>query len=310
MESLLFVSAEDDPEPWRAALTGAFPDLAFRVWPDELEPRQGLAFALVWKPPAGLLATLPDLRAVLSLGAGVDHILEDPALPDVPLIRLEDAGMAEQMVEYGVYAALHYHRRMDIYGRRQEAGAWRKDPGVSAADRTVGVLGLGVLGGAVARALVDLGFQVRGWSRRPRSMAGIEMFSGPDDLPAFLGGAEILINLLPLTPSTTGLLDAARLAALPPGACLVNMARGAHVVEADLLAALDSGHLRGAMLDVFETEPLPPENPLWRHEAVIVTPHVAAQTIASAAKAQVIEALARLRRGEPPPGLVDREAGY
>ena len=308
--SLMFYSPIDDPGPWREALGAALPDLEFRVWPDD-GPLDNVHYTLVWKPPIGWHRQFPDLRAILSLGAGVDAIVADPDLPpDVPIARLRDAGMAQQMAEYALYGALHFHRRMDEYARQQVGSVWQPLAPKLIGERGVGVMGLGVLGSAAAAMLARTGFKVAGWSRTRHQLDGIACWSGFEDFERFLAGSEILINFLPLTPDTLGILDAATLVLLPRGACIVNSARGAHVVEADLLAALDNGQIRGAMLDVFAEEPLPALHPLWRHPGVIVTPHVAAVTIASEAAGQVIDNLRRLRRGEAPVGVVDRAAGY
>ncbi len=308
--SLMFYSLIDDPEPWRKALAATLPDLGFRVWPDD-GPLDTVRYTLAWKPPIGWHRQFPDLRAILSLGAGVDAIVADPELPpDIPITRLRDAGMAQQMAEYALYGALHFHRHMDEYAHRQRGSVWQPLAPKLTGARGVGVMGLGVLGSAAAAMLARTGFKVTGWSRTRHALDGIDCRAGVEDFGSFLAGSEILVNFLPLTPDTVGILDAATLARLPRGACIVNPARGAHVVEFDLLAALDSGQIRGAMLDVFAVEPLPASHPLWRHPGVIVTPHVAATTIASEAAGQVIDNLRRLERGEAPLGVVDRAAGY
>ncbi|GAA0580542.1 glyoxylate/hydroxypyruvate reductase A [Caenispirillum bisanense] len=309
----IVILTQEGPEAaadYATILAAALPDLDVHVWP-ETGPRDQVLYAVVWQPPPGELGRFPNLRGIFNLGAGVDAILRDPTLPaEVPLMRLADAGMGPQMVEYCLYGVLHFHRAMDLYRRDQTAGAWTPRPFKSAADRRVGVLGLGALGSAVAQGIAGLGFKVMGWSRSPRQVEGVSTVAGRDILPRFLGRTEILVNLLPLTPETRGLINADTLAALPAGACLVNAARGAHIVEADLLAALDSGHIRGALLDAFEHEPLPADHPYRHHPAVTVTPHIAAQTIPMEACKQIVANIKRLEDGRPPLNLVDRATGY
>ncbi|MCA3131135.1 MAG: 2-hydroxyacid dehydrogenase [Betaproteobacteria bacterium] len=307
--SLVFYSLTDDPQPWREALARALPALPFHVWPQVPAP-EAVHYTLVWKPPRGWHRQFPNLRAILSLGAGVDALLEDPDLPAVPITRLVDGGLARQMAEYALYAVLHFHRRMPEYARQQRARQWRILEPNAVEDSVVGVLGLGVLGAEAARLVAAAGFPVCGWSRTPRRIPGVDGLWGEDGLAALQRRARIVVNFLPLTPATRGLLDARFFSRLQPGACLVNVARGAHLVEADLLAALDGGHLGGAMLDVFAEEPLPPGHPFWTHPRVVLTPHVAGITLAAEAAAQVIQNLRRLEAGEPPQGVVDRSAGY
>jgi glyoxylate/hydroxypyruvate reductase A len=307
---LVFYSDVDDPRPWRSALTQSIPELGFRVWPDAGQLEE-IEYALVWRPPAGMLRQLPRLKAILSLGAGVDHIFADPELPRrVPITRMVDAGLAAQMSEYALYGVLHFHRSMDRYAEQQRRGEWRQLPAMSAHERSVGVMGLGVLGGDFARKAAALGFRVLGWSRSPKELPGVATYSGIAALPDFLAQTQILVNFLPLTPQTERILDAKLFGQLPRGACLINIARGAHLVEVDLLDALASGGIAGAMLDVFAREPLPPAHPFWTHPRVIVTPHIAAQAIASLMVEQVVDNIRRVERGEAPIGLVDIERGY
>jgi glyoxylate/hydroxypyruvate reductase A len=307
---LVFYSDVDDPRPWRSALTQAIPELGFRVWPD-VGQLEEIEYALVWRPPAGMLRQLPRLKAILSLGAGVDHIFADPELPRrVPITRMVDAGLAAQMSEYALYGVLHFHRSMDRYAEQQRRGEWRQLPAVSAHERSVGVMGLGVLGGDFARKAAALGFRVLGWSRSPKELPRVATYSGIAALPDFLAQTQILVNFLPLTPQTERILDAKLFGQLPRGACLINIARGDHLVEVDLLDALASGGIAGAMLDVFAREPLPPAHPFWTHPRVIVTPHIAAQAIASLMVEQVVDNIRRIERGEAPIGLVDIERGY
>jgi glyoxylate/hydroxypyruvate reductase A len=307
--ALLFISQSEDADEWRAHLARLLPNDEFRVWP-EAGNRAQVEFLLVWRPPKGSLKGFPNLRAVLNLGAGVDAVLKDPDLPDVPLVSLKDEGLARGMAEYVVHAILHLHRDMHRFRAFQQVATWRSLPQADTTRRRVGILGFGHLGQAVARHLVPFGFPLAGWSRTPKTMAGVESFAGRDALPAFLARADILVCLAPLTAETRGIVNREMLAALPKGAYVINAARGGLLVEDDLLAALDSGHLAGAFLDVFEQEPLPAAHPFWRHPNVIVTPHVAALTLPGPGAEEVAVNIRHIRRGEAPHGLVDKRRGY
>src|SRR3954453_10773618 len=308
--AILFYSEFDDPDPWRQALLRELPNIEFRVWPRVGDTAE-IRYALVWKPPPGLLKALPNLRAILSLGAGVDGIVRDPQLPRaVPVMRLVDAGLAQQMSEYALYGVLHFHRNMHRYAEQQRASQWRALAPVAAGERTVGVMGLGVLGSDFVAKLAPLGFRVLGFSRTPRALLGVTVFHGDGGLRPFLARSEILVNFLPLTQQTERILSGQTLSWLPPGACIVNIARGGHVDEEALLAALDAGQIGGALLDVSDHEPLPATHRFWRHPRVFVTPHIAAQAIAELAVSQVIENIRRIERGDEPLGKVEVERGY
>lgn len=311
--AMLFASAVDDPDAWRAALAALEPKLELRVWP-EVGRIGDIETALVWRPEPGMLARLPALRAVFSLGAGADHIFADDSLPDVPVVRLVDPALTAQMVEYVLLAVLCRHRETARYRAFQARREWRQLPPVPAARRRVGIMGMGEIGRACAAALAGLGFAVAGWRRgtaRPDAgAAGVELYAGADGLGPFLARTDVLVCLLPLTGETAGILDAGLFARLPRGAYVVNAARGGHQNEADLLAAVDSGHLSGAWLDVCREEPPPPSSPLWRHPRVVLTPHVAGQVTAETAAAQVAENLRRLRAGAPLLEVVDPARGY
>jgi glyoxylate/hydroxypyruvate reductase A len=295
---------------WMSELGRHLPDEEVRVWPDVGAPDE-IEFALVWKHRPGELQRYPNLRGILSLGAGVEHILDDPELPEgVPVVRLVDRLLTSHMVEYVTLGVLHHHRNMPAYAARQAAGQWDPLPPADTERTTVGLLGLGVLGQAAAELLARFGFRVAGWSRTPKTLEGIACFAGDDQLADLLRQTNILVCLLPATPATVGIVDGRALALLPPGAALVSAGRGSQVVEADLLAALEMGHLAGATLDVFQEEPLPADHPLWRRPDVVVTPHVASDTIPRTAAKVIADNIGRLRAGEPPLGLVDRERGY
>jgi glyoxylate/hydroxypyruvate reductase len=284
--------------------------MAFRVWPDT-GPTDAIRYALVWRQPPGSLARLANLKAILVLGAGVDSVLSDPELPaDVPVVRLVDAGLRGPMAEYALYAVLHFQRRMADYFEQQRDAIWRPREELLARQWPVGVMGLGVIGAAVAQRVAAQGYPVAGWSRIGKPVEGVEVLAGAEGFQAFLSRTRVLVNVLPLTPQTCGILSARTFAAMPRGSYVVNIGRGGYLRDADLIAALDSGQLAGAMLDVFEQEPLPAAHPFWRHPKVIVTPHVAAPTLASESEAQVIESIRRLERGDPPIGLIDYRKGY
>lgn len=307
--TLLVQTPSEDRDDYVRALRARLPHMPVRVHADPGAP-EAIRYAVVWMPPRGLLPGLPNLRAIFNLGAGVDAILADPDLPDdVPVYRLEDAGMATQMAGWVTHGVLRCHRRFDDYAQAQAAGRWQPLTVAPAEHVTVGLMGLGVLGRAAAAALRPLGYRLRGWSRRRRAVDGVEVFAGPDCLGAFLDGLDILICLLPLTDDTRGLINRDTLARLAPGAALLNAARGQHVVEADLLAALESGHLARAVLDVCDPEPLPAGHPFWTHPRITLTPHIAAETLVEPACDQVARTIDRLERGDPPPA-VNRKAGY
>jgi glyoxylate/hydroxypyruvate reductase A len=308
--TILYYSEADPAEPWREAFARELPRFAFRVWPDS-GPLESVRYALVWKPPRGFLAQFPNLKAILALGAGVDPIPTDPALPkDVPLLRLVDVGFPAQMAEYAMYAVLHFQRRMGDIEALQRQARWNQLDPFFVRDFPVGVMGLGVIGAVVAQRFAAAGYAVAGWTRGPKQVDGIDVFAGSETFRKFLARSRVVVNALPLTPQTESVLDAAAFAAMPKGGYVVNIGRGAHVVDRDLIAALDGGQLAGAMLDVFREEPLPSSHPFWRHPKIVVTPHVAAPTIASEVQAQVIENIRRLERGDPPIGLVDIARGY
>lgn len=308
--SILAVYHPGDAALWRDLLASRLPELTVEVW----RPGDGACAAdylAVWKPPAGMFAHFPKLKTVFTLGAGVDALLANPELPaGVAVVRLLDAGMAGQMTEYCLYGVLHFHRDFDLYARQQAQGEWRNLPPPDTAARKVGILGLGVMGGALAAALTALGFKVLGWGRSPKKIAGVASFHGRDGLTMMLRQTDILVCLLPLTPETDAILDRDAFAALPQGAVLINAGRGRLVDEDALLDALDSGHLRGALLDVFRTEPLPAGHRLWSHPKVIVTPHIAAETMPGPATAQIADNIRRLEAGLKPLGLVEPGRGY
>lgn len=311
----ILVAADFSAEDWALwwpLLQAALPRERLVRERDAVPPHE-IEFALVANPPAGSLRDLPKLRLIQSLWAGVDRLLADPTLPThVPLARMVDPAMNETMAQTALWAVLSLQRGFFGYAAQQRAGLWRQQPLRRADETTVAVLGLGQMGRAVAQRLAQQRYPVCGWSRGAAAAIGngIEVLAGITALPRALAQAHIVVNLLPLTPETQGLFDAARFAHMPRGACLVNLARGAHVVEADLLAALASGQLRHAVLDVFATEPLPSAHPFWSHPAVTVLPHVAAPTDPRSAAPIAARNLIACRAGRPIEHLVDRARGY
>ena len=307
--ALLFYSADDDALAWRRALLRHVPDLDFRIWPDLGDPAE-ITMALVWLPPPGLLQGLANLEAIFSLAAGVDAMLAQPDLPDVPLCRLVDRSLTTTMSEFVLANVLYYHRDFDRFALQQAASRWALVLPEPASSRTVGVMGLGELGSDAAKVLKDQGFRVRGWSRSRRELDGIETFAGEAGLEPFLGGSEFLVTLLPLTAETEGLLDARLFAALPEQAVLIHVGRGRQLVPEDLIAALDSGRLRAALLDVTPVEPLPADDPLWRHPGIRITPHAASYALPETAALTIAANIENLRQGRPLAAVVDRARGY
>lgn len=272
-------------------------------------------YLLAWKPRQDLVDSLPSLRAIFSLGAGVDHILSLPRLPDVPIVRIVDPDLTARMTEYVVWQALHHLRLGGPYRRQQSQRRWRELRQPAAGEVTVGIMGLGIIGARAADILLRLGFKVRGWSRRRKSLAGVESFAGEAERDAFLAGTDILVSVLPLTPETTGLVDLALLQKLRRsgpfgGPIFINAGRGASHVEADIVTALQDGVLAGASLDVFADEPLAPESPLWTFDNLVITPHVAGVSSPAALVVQIAVQIEALERGAPLKNLVDRERGY
>ncbi|OZI76294.1 MULTISPECIES: 2-hydroxyacid dehydrogenase [Bordetella] len=310
MKIVFASSHEISQHEWIEPLAQALPGAEVVLWRPDL-PAQDADVAVVWTPPDALFQRERRLRAVFNLGAGVDALFRLPSLPpDMPVVRLEDAGMAVQMAEYAVWAVVRASRQFDAYVAQQGAGQWQPLPELDRAQWPVGVLGTGVMGTRVAQTLAALDYPVAGWSRSGKVPAGVEGFAGADQLPAFLARTRVLVNTLPLTPETRDIMRRDTLRQLLPGAYLVNMGRGDHLVEEDLLALLDTGHISGATLDVFRQEPLPQEHPFWRHPRVTVTPHVAALSLRRQTIAQVADKIGRFMRGEPLTGVVERDRGY
>jgi glyoxylate/hydroxypyruvate reductase A len=307
---ILLHRADGNTEPWVSDFAEALPQADVLVW------REGQAmapcdYAVLWSPPQALLPELAHVKAIFVTGAGVDGVLKySDALPDVPIVRLADAGMGMQMAEYVAYALLRYFRNFDEYEAQARAQCWKPLAAPKKAEFSVGVLGAGVLGRCVLDVLAPFGFPLRAWSRTPKDLPGVRCFDGMASLDQFLAGTRVLVCMLPLTPDTANLLDRARLSLLPKGAYLINVARGAHVAEPDLLALIKSGHIAGATLDVFRNEPLPPPHPFWDEPRITITPHISAQTLRTESVIQIAGKMRALERGEPVPDIVNRSEGY
>ncbi len=307
---LLFKSETYRWEPWRDALVALDPGLEVRLWPDWGEP-EAAEFALVWKPPRGVLKTYPNLKAIFSLGAGIDHLASDPELPrQIPLVRMVDRGLTAGMTEFVVMSVLAHHRDLLTYARQQREEVWHPLEQTPPWRRRVGIMGLGVMGTNAIAGLKPLGFELAGWSLGHKTLDGVATYHGPDGLAPFLAATEILVCMLPLTAETEGVLNAEAFAALARGAAVINLARGGHLVEEDLLAALDSGQIAGATLDVFREEPLPAGHPFWSHPRVAVTPHAASLSIPETAAEYVIQQIRKARAGQDLDNVVDLARGY
>ncbi|MFW0765979.1 2-hydroxyacid dehydrogenase [Trabulsiella odontotermitis] len=309
MSTLVFYSEFDSFDEWSALLAPYLPGVTI-CRAEMVQKTDEVHYALAWKPPRGFFAPYRNLKLLVNLGAGVDSLVGRDDLPDIPIIRLSDPDMARMMAGYVLFAVLRYARDIPAFERAQREQRWHylhpRDP----SGIRVGVLGLGELGAYTARELARQGFDVRGWSRSQKEITGIRCRSGLESLNDFLSQSDILVVMLPLTPDTTGLLSAERLAQLPPGAAFINVSRGAIVDQAALTAALRSGQIAHATLDVFDREPLPPHDPLWRMENVLITPHLASVAIPASAARQVAENIHRAARGEPVTNQVFPARGY
>lgn len=295
---------------WRHTMQTLLPEMECRDWDVPGDPNE-IDYAVVWKPPPGELARFPRLKAVFSIGAGVDHILCDSRLPEVPVIRLAGAPLAQRMREYVALHVLRCHRRQRELDLAQQAGEWRQLITPPAGERTVGVMGLGELGRAAAESLAALGFRVLGWSRTSHRVDSVDCFHGIEQWPGFLARSEILVCLLPLTPWTENILNRDTFERLPRGSYIINAGRGEHLDEADLLDALEEGQLAGAVLDVFRTEPLPARHPFWTHPRITVTPHLASLVDPETGSRLLAANIRRFIAGDPLTELrVDRERGY
>ncbi|WP_300709479.1 glyoxylate/hydroxypyruvate reductase A [Limnohabitans sp.] len=296
-----------DPTPWVQGLQQAFPEAAVSAWTPGAPQAD---HAIVWAPPQQFIDEQPGLQTLFNIGAGVDALLQLKLPSSLKVVRLDDAGMSVQMAEYVCHAVIRHFREFDGYDADTGAGKWSYRKPRSRADFAVGVMGLGVLGERVAKALQVFEFPVNGYSRSAKDLPGIRCFSGAQGLPGFLAASRVLVNLMPLTPETENILNHATLSQLPQGGYLINVARGKHLVEEALITLIDSGHMAGATLDVFRTEPLPADHPFWQHPKITVTPHTSARTLREESIAQIVGKIQALQRGDAINGVVDHQRGY
>lgn len=295
---------------WREKLQSLLPDIDCRDWEDPGD-KADIEYAVVWRPPPGGLKTFPNLKCIVSMGAGIDHVLVDPELPpNLPIIRTVGDDLRQRMREYVALHVLRFHRRLPDTEAAQQRKDWDQIITPPAPLRQVAVLGIGNMGAEVAQTLAMLGFHVHGWSRRPKDLPGITCHHGDEGLAELLPLSEILVCLLPLTPATEGILNKDLFARLPKGAAVINVGRGGHLVEEDLIPALDSGHLYGATLDVLHEEPAAEGHPFWTHPKILLTPHIASLIDPEAGAAAIAANILRFRAGEEVPDLVDLAQGY
>jgi len=308
--SIVFVCPNRDMSDWLAALHSIDPNLNIEVWP-QIRDLKDVQFVVSWDQPPHVLNQFPRLKCISSIGAGVEHLLNDSTRPvGIPLVRLVDDDLKQSMAEYVMLGVLEHFRRFPDYRRQQEQAIWELQQIPHISQLGIGIMGFGEIGQYVAGKLSDFGFQVHGWNRSRKRTGHIKVYSGRDELGKFLKNTDILVCLLPLTPETENILNAQNFSQLPSGAYLINAGRGGHLVEDDLLSALDSGQLSGALLDVFTEEPLPKQHPIWFHGKITITPHIASVTNPESASAQIVENYHRVLSNEPLLNLVDVDRGY
>ena len=307
---IIFYSPEKNPQRWLHELAVALPDATVWVWTPACAARQA-DYLVVWSPPAKLFASQQQLKAVFNIGAGVDSVLKCANLPaGVPVVRLNDAGMAVQMAEYVCHALFRHARGFDTYDAHARARVWKQQRPIDRAAFPVGIMGLGAIGARVAHAVAAFDYPTFGWSRSMKSLPGLTTFAGNEQLDAFLMRVRVLVCVLPLTRETESILNAGTLSKLTANGYLINVARGKHLVEEDLLTELENGHLAGAALDVFHDEPLPARHPFWTHPKITITPHISAITMRAQSVIQIAQKIAALERGELIDGVVETVRGY
>jgi len=307
---VLFVAGDPKPERWTVPIKALLPEADVHVWDPE-GPAVDADYAIVWQPPAALFEREKHLKAVFNLGAGIDGLLKVPNLPeDLTVVRLEDAGMSVQMAEYVLHQLLEASREMETYREQQRQGIWKIHRPIKRSEWPVGIMGLGHIGKRVARTLADLDYRVNGWARGEHELDGVRTYAGREQLGEFLASTRVLVNTLPLTDETRDLIDYELLGQLQPGAVLINVGRGEHLVEDDLLRALDEGKLVRASLDVFRKEPLPGDHPFWQRTEITITPHISARTLRDATLEQITGKIRDHSQGRPITGIVDTNRGY
>jgi len=304
----IIVSLTDNrPEPWIEGLRTELPDAQVEAWQPGVPQAD---HAVVWVPPQQLLDEQPGLRGLFNIGAGVDALLKLKVPAHTRIVRLDDAGMSVQMAEYVCHTLIRHFREFDAYEADAREGRWSYRKPKLRRDFPVGIMGLGVLGERVAKAVAQFEFPVLGWSRSPKAIDGVKVFSGEAQFEEFLASTRVLVNLLPLTEATRGILNRHTLGKLKPGGYLISIARGAHLVEDDLIPMLDAGQLAGATLDVFQVEPLPSDHPFWRHPKIAITPHASARTLREESISQIADKIRAMEQGLPVSGVVDPIRGY
>ncbi|SFR49612.1 glyoxylate/hydroxypyruvate reductase A [Marinobacter gudaonensis] len=307
---ILFVAGDPKPERWTVPIKELLPEAEISVWDPE-GPAVDADYAIVWQPPEALFEREKHLKAVFNLGAGIDGLLKVANLPqNLTIVRLEDAGMSVQMAEYVLHQLLEASREMETYREQQRQGIWKIHRPIKRSEWPVGVMGLGHIGKRVARTLADLDYQVSGWARGVHNLEGVSTYAGPDQLGDFLQSSRVLVNTLPLTDDTRNIIDYGLLSQLQPGAVLINVGRGEHLVEDDLLRALDDGTLLRASLDVFRKEPLPEGHPFWQRKEITITPHISARTLRDATIEQITSKIRDHAAGRTISGIVDTDRGY
>ncbi len=295
---------------FQTAIAKLQPNLKLEVYPN-IKNYADIDFVMVWRHPLGIFSKFPNLKCIAAMSAGVDHILVDKDLPkNIPIVRILDPKMAQDISQYVVANVLYLVKRLDHWQKNQQLKLWHKNPPFSLADKTIGILGLGFLGRQAAAALQFLGLKVIGWSNSPKNLTGVNSYVGQQELTQFLNQTDILICMLPLTPATQNILNAENFSKLQKNAYVINLGRGDHLIEHDLIAALDSGQLSGACLDVFREEPLPVNHPFWTHSKIRITPHIASVTNPETATAQILENYRRIQAHQPLLNIVDLNKGY
>lgn len=308
---ILLYRADGNTAPWIKDFADFMPEAEVVVWREGVELPE-CDYAVLWTPPQAMLADLARVKAIFLTGAGADAIMKysHAIPPHISIVRLNDAGMGIQMAEYVTHAVLRYFRRLDEYETQARSGAWLQLEAREKADFSVGVMGVGALGSHVIEALRPFGFPLRAWSRSPKSLAGVESFHGEEGLDGFLGSSRIVVCMLPLTEETTHILNRSNMMKMPKGAYIINVGRGAHISEPDLLPLIKSGHIAGATLDVFRNEPLPAQHPFWQEPRITITPHISALTLRRESVEQMVGKMRRHACGEEVADVINRTKGY
>lgn len=307
--SFVLKSTEERARLWKPMFARELPEMPFHVWPETGDP-QKVRYLAAWQPPENLAEVFPNLEVLFSVGAGVDQLNLASIPESVRVVRMMESGLAEGMIEYVLWAVLSYHRNMFHYARQQREHVWQGEPNVSSGLFRVGVMGMGALGTPVLEKLSQFGYVCNGWSRSRHDIQGIRSYAGPDELDAFLASTDILVCLMPLTDATKGILNRELFTKLPKGACLINCGRGGHLVQDDLLWALDTGQLSQAVLDVTNPEPLPADHPFWDHSLIALTPHIASSSRAATGGEMILKNIMQYENGMEMIGEIDRSFGY